>query len=80
MSAVELGTLTVGCNGAGTLAEVAAATSIHATNADGLIVMLCAADLMQVWNGRLQNAPVVERFLVEGQPDFMGPWITITKP
>ena len=80
MSAVELGVFTAVSNGAGTFAEVAAATDIHETNAERLIVLLCAADLMKVSNGRLQNAPDVERFLVEGQPGFMGPWITFTKP
>lgn len=61
------------------MTEVAAGTGIPETNAEGLIVLLCAADLMEVSKGRLQNAPVVERFLVEGQPGFIGPWITCTK-
>jgi SAM-dependent methyltransferase len=44
------------------------------------MVMLCAAGLLQKSEGRHRNAPDVERFLVEGEPGYMGPWITFTKP
>ncbi|MEM7751011.1 MAG: methyltransferase dimerization domain-containing protein, partial [Pseudomonadota bacterium] len=80
MSAVELGVFTAVSNGAGTFDEVASAVDIHPTNAERLIVLLCAAGLMDVADGRLHNAPDVERFLVEGQSSYMGPWITFTKP
>ena len=80
MSAVELGVFTAVSQGAGTFDEVANAVDIHPTNAERLIVLLCAAGLMDVEEGRLRNAPDVERFLVEGQASYMGPWITFTKP
>ena len=44
------------------------------------MVMLCAAGLLEKAQGRHRNAPDVERFLVEGSPGYMGPWITFTKP
>jgi SAM-dependent methyltransferase len=36
--------------------------------------------LLDKASGRHRNAPDVERFLVEGSPGYMGPWITFTKP
>ena len=42
--------------------------------------MLCAAGLVTVHAGRLKNTDDVEKFLVEGKPGYMGPWITFTKP
>ncbi len=80
MAAVELGAFTAISKGAGTYEELAAAIDIHPTNAERLMVMLCAAGLLQKTEGRHSNAPDVERFLVEGSPGYMGPWITFTKP
>ena len=80
MAAVEVGVFTAISKGAGTYEEVAAALDIHPTNAERLMVMLCAAGLLEKTQGRHQNAPDVERFLVEGKPGYMGPWITFTKP
>ena len=42
--------------------------------------MLCAAGLVVRESGRLKNSEDVEKFLVEGKPGYMGPWITFTKP
>jgi SAM-dependent methyltransferase len=80
MAAVELGVFTAISKGAATYEEVAAAIDIHPTNAERLMVMLCAAGLLEKTRGRHSNAPDVERFLVEGGPGYMGPWITFTKP
>jgi ubiquinone/menaquinone biosynthesis C-methylase UbiE len=80
MAAVEIGVFTAVSNGAGTYEEVAKAVGIHPTNAERLMVMLCAAGLLDVAAGRHTNAADVERFLVEGKPGYMGPWITFTKP
>jgi SAM-dependent methyltransferase len=80
MAAVELGVFTAISNGAGTYEEVASALDIHPTNAERLMVMLCAAGLLEKTQGRHRNAPDVERFLVQGKPSYMGPWITFTKP
>lgn len=80
MAAVEVGLFTAVSKGAGTYDEVAAALDIHPTNAERLMVMLCAASLLEKTGGRHRNAPDAERFLVEGSPAYMGPWITFTKP
>ena len=80
MAAVEVGLFTAISKGAGTYEEVAAALDIHPTNAERLMVMLCAVGLLEKTKGRHRNAPDVERFLVEGNPAYMGPWITFTKP
>jgi ubiquinone/menaquinone biosynthesis C-methylase UbiE len=80
MAAVELGLFTAISKGAGTYDEVANAVDIHPTNAERLMVMLCAAGLLEKSEGRHRNAPDVERFLVEGESGYMGPWITFTKP
>lgn len=80
MAAVELGVFTAISKGAGTFAEIAKAVGILPTNAERLVVLLCAAGLVESAGGRLRNVGDVERFLVEGEPGYMGPWITFTKP
>jgi hypothetical protein len=80
MAAVEVGLFTAISKGAGTYEEVATALDIHATNAERLMVMLCAAGLLEKARQRHTNAPDVERFLVASKPSYMGPWITFTKP
>jgi SAM-dependent methyltransferase len=80
MAAVEVGVFTAISKGAGTYKEVAAALDIHPTNAERLMVMLCASGLLEKTQARHHNAPDVEHFLVEGSPGYMGPWITFTKP
>ena len=80
MAAVELGVFTAIAKGAGTFDEIARATGILPTNAERLVVLLCAAGLVEKVAGRLKNTDDVGRFLVEGEPGYMGPWITFTKP
>ena len=80
MAAVEIGLFTAISQGAGTYDEIAAALSIHPTNAERLMVMLCATGLLEKTGDRHANAPDVERFLVAGKPGYMGPWITFTMP
>ena len=80
MAAVEIGVFTAISSGAGTFDEVAGKLDILPVNAERLIVLLCAAGLVVREDGRLKNAPDVERFLVEGKPGYMGAWITFTKP
>jgi SAM-dependent methyltransferase len=80
MAAVEVGLFTAISKGAGTYQELTEALGIHPTNAERLMVMLCAAGLLEKADGRHRNAADVERFLVQGKPAYMGPWITFTKP
>ena len=80
MAAVEIGVFTAISNGAGTYDEVAKAVDIHPTSAERLMVMLCAAGLLDKTGERHSNPADVERYLVAGKPGYMGPWITFTKP
>lgn len=80
MSAVELGVFTAISEGAGTFEQVADRLNLHPTNVERLVVLLCAAGLVERQNDRLVNAADTERFLVEGKSGYMGPWITFTKP
>jgi hypothetical protein len=56
MAAVEVGLFTAVSRGAGTYEEVAQALDIHPTNAERLMVMLCAAGLLEKAQGRHRNA------------------------
>jgi len=81
MSAIELGLFTAVSKGAGTAAEIGAATGITERNADRLATVCRAMDLLETDDGdRYRNAPDVERFLVEGEPGYAGPWMLFTKP
>lgn len=81
MSAVELGLFTAVSKGAGTAAEIAAAIDITERNADRLATVCQAMALLETDEaGRYRNAADVERFLVEGEPGYAGPWILFTKP
>ena len=80
MASVELGIFTAIAKGAGTFDEIAKAVDILPTNAERLVVLLCAAGLVEKQGSRLRNAEDVQRFLVDGEPGYMGPWITFTKP
>ena len=70
MAAVEVGLFTAVSEGAGTYEEVARALAIHVTNAERLMVMLCAIGLLEKSEGRHRNAADVERFLVAGKTGY----------
>ncbi|HUS98089.1 MAG TPA: methyltransferase [Hyphomicrobiaceae bacterium] len=80
MAAVELDVFTSISKGAGTFVEIAEHLGLHPVNVERLVVLLCAAGLVERRDGRLVNAEDAERFLVQGKPGYMGPWITFTKP
>lgn len=80
MSAVELGLFTAVSKGADTVARIADALDIHPVNAERLVTMLTAMDLLRRTGGRYANAEDVERFLVEGSARYAGPWMLFTKP
>lgn len=80
MSAVDLGVFTAISAGRSTVADIADAVDITAANADRLITVLRAMDLVHEVDGALVNAADAERFLVEGTRDFAGPWIHFTRP
>lgn len=80
MAAVELGVFTAVSKGAGTPAELAAALDVTERNALRLSTALVAMGLLARRDGRLANAPDVERFLVEGGARYAGPWMLFTQP
>lgn len=81
MAAVELGLFTAVSKGAGTASELASGLDITETNAERLMTACVALELLELSDdGRVSNAPDVERFLVEGSPRYAGPWMLFTKP
>lgn len=80
MSAVDLGIFTAVSQGAGDLEALARRAEISATNAERLVGVLVAEDLLRWQDGQLVNAPDCERFLVAGGRDYAGAWIHFTRP
>ena len=80
MSAVDLGVFTAVSKGAGSVPEIAQAVGIRPTQAERLVAVLGALELLALRDGRLCNAPDAERFLVEGERDYAGPWMLFTRP
>ena len=80
MAGVELGLFTrvaQGCDTQQALAEALAITPLHAERIIGACVGL---GLLQRDADTLSNAADVQRFLVEGEPQYAGEWMLFTKP
>ena len=80
MSGVELGLFTAISQGKNTIEAAAAAVGIEAENAERLMTALTAMSLLARDGDSFTNAPDVERFLVEGNPSYAGPWMLFGKP
>lgn len=81
MAAVELGIFTAISGGAETIDRIATAVDIHPVNAERLVTMLTAMDLVRrSSDGRYSNAEDAEKFLVKGSKAYAGPWMLFTKP
>jgi SAM-dependent methyltransferase len=80
MSAVELGVFTAISSGADSIEALAAAVAIEEVNAERLLTALVAMGLLERNDDRFGNAADVERFLVEGEPAYAGPWMLFGKP
>jgi hypothetical protein len=80
MSAIELGAFTAVAKGHDTIAAAAVAMDIEELNVERLFTALAAMDLMHKDANRFSNAADVERFLVEGEPSYAGPWMLFGKP
>lgn len=65
--------------GADDLPALARAIGISALNAERLVTVLLAMKLLERREGRLVNAPDAARFLVRGQPHYVGDWMTFTR-
>jgi SAM-dependent methyltransferase len=79
MAGVELGLFTRVARGADTVAALAAALGMTATNAERMVTASVALGLLVREGERLRNADDVQRYLVEGEPGYAGPWILFTK-
>jgi SAM-dependent methyltransferase len=80
MSAVELGLFTAISEGANGIPHIAEALDIHPVNAERLVTMCVALDLVEIQDGGFVNAPDVDRFLVKGSHRYAGDWMLFTKP
>lgn len=85
MSAVELGVFTAIGNGSNTINTLATAVDIEPVNAERLLAVLVAMDLViqqgtQKAGRQYSNPEDVERFLVEGKTTYAGAWMLFGKP
>jgi ubiquinone/menaquinone biosynthesis C-methylase UbiE len=80
MAAIELGLFTQISKGANDRAAVARTLKISELNADRLVTYCLGLGLLEQVDGKLYNAPDVERFLVEGKKEYAGAWMLFTKP
>ncbi len=79
-AAIDLDLFTHVSAGAGTIAEVAAATGTSELNAERLVVVALAIGLLDKDDdGRLVNAPDCEKFMVSTSERYAGPWMTFTR-
>jgi SAM-dependent methyltransferase len=79
-AAIDLDLFTHVSRGAGSIPEVAAATGISELNAERLVVVALALDLLRrAPDGRLVNAPDCEKFMVSTSQRYAGPWMTFTR-
>jgi hypothetical protein len=75
LTALELGLFTQISRGVSALREIAGALEITETNADRLLTACAALGLVLREGDRFRNAADAERFLVEGEKDYAGPWL-----
>lgn len=74
-AAVQLALFTNVSQGASTISEIAAALELSALNAERLAVACTSLGLLEKDGKKFSNAPDVERFLVQGKPTYVGPWL-----
>jgi len=75
LTALELGLFTRISRGEESLGEIARALGISETNAERLLTACAALGLLLREGDRFRNAADVERFLVEGEKGYAGPWL-----
>jgi hypothetical protein len=79
-AAIDLKLFSAVAAGDNTVAKFAARAGINEINAERLMTM-CAANGLLEWRGNhYENAPDVERFLVEGSSSYAAPWLLFTRP
>ena len=79
-AALDLELFTHVADGVATVADLAPALGITELNAERLVTVCLAMDLLQKQDGRLSNAADVDRYLVKDKRTYAGPWMTFTRP
>ncbi|MEL7158245.1 MAG: methyltransferase [Actinomycetota bacterium] len=80
-AALDLELFTHVAAGAGDLPALAAAMGTSELNAERLVVVCLALDLLRYdEQRRIVNAPDAEAFLVKGNDRYAGPWMEFTRP
>ncbi len=80
MAAVELGLFTKIAEGHDTEEALGKAMGLTPLHAERIIVACVGLGLVERDGDHLKNAPDVDRFLVQGQPNYAGEWMLFTKP
>jgi len=78
-AAIDLGLFTAVADGAGDEAAVSEAIGVSVLDAERLVVCCLTLDLLRQVDGRLTNAPDVQRYLVAGEPRYAGAWMMFTR-
>jgi SAM-dependent methyltransferase len=80
MAAVELGLFSQVAGGADTEPRLAAALDLTPANTERIVSACVGLGLLDRDGERLRNAADVQRYLVQGEPGYAGPWMLFTKP
>jgi SAM-dependent methyltransferase len=79
-AAIDLDLFTHVSAGAGTVHEIALAIGVSELNAERLVAVALALDLLRKdEDGRIVNAPDTEKFMVSTSDRYAGPWMTFTR-
>lgn len=79
-AAIDLELFTHVASGAGTVAELASAMGTSELNAERLVAVCLALELLRLEGDRLVNAPDCQKFMVKGSDRYAGPWMEFTRP
>ncbi len=79
-AALDLSLFTRIAEGHDSDAELADAVGVTPLDLERVVTVCQAMGLVRREDGRLCNAPDVERFLVEGKPGYAGAWMQFTRP
>ena len=79
-AAIDLGLFTSIDSGNNTPRKFASDAGISALNAERLMTMAAASDLINWMGDHYENAEDVQRFLVKDSERYAGPWLTFLRP
>lgn len=83
-AAIDLGVFTAVSGGADTIPTIASSTGMTELNAERLVTVLLAMELLEFEGGgderRIVNAADAEKFLVKGTDRYAGAWMNFTRP